>query len=103
MILGVHKSTNKQHALKVVYLKNPTLRESHIAVLQREGTYLQASYSSALASSFTLLWPMSPLVGAIPDPFVFAWLCTSESELRSPHHTRTERTMYQTVLSAHLL
>lgn len=53
VILGVHKTTKKQHALKVVYLKNPTLKESHITVLQREGTYLQVrgSASSCLLQS----------------------------------------------------
>jgi hypothetical protein len=36
-------------------LKNPTLRESHIAVLQREGTYLQVPFPpvSKLPLNFT--------------------------------------------------
>jgi serine/threonine protein kinase len=42
VLLGVHKVSGKQHALKVVYLQKPTLREKHIAVLQREGVYLRS-------------------------------------------------------------
>ena len=41
MVLGKHKQTGKQHALKVVYLNKPGLKDKHIAVLQREGTYLR--------------------------------------------------------------
>lgn len=41
MVLGRHKQTHKHHALKVVYLNKPGLKEKHVAVLQREGTYLR--------------------------------------------------------------
>lgn len=41
VVLGRHKQTNKHHALKVVYLNKPGLKEKHVAVLQREGTYLR--------------------------------------------------------------
>jgi serine/threonine protein kinase len=40
-VLGKHKTTGKHHALKVVYLNKPGLKDKHIAVLQREGTYLR--------------------------------------------------------------
>jgi Protein kinase domain len=41
VVLGKHRQTQKQHALKVVYLNKPGLKDKHIAVLQREGTYLR--------------------------------------------------------------
>lgn len=41
VVLGRHKQTNKHHALKVVYLNKPGLKEKHVAVLQREGAYLR--------------------------------------------------------------
>lgn len=41
VVLGRHKQTHKHHALKVVYLNKPGLKEKHVAVLQREGTYLR--------------------------------------------------------------
>jgi serine/threonine protein kinase len=41
VVLGKHKTTGKQHALKVVYLNKPGLKDKHVAVLQREGTYLR--------------------------------------------------------------
>jgi hypothetical protein len=41
VVLGRHKQTNKHHALKVVYLNKPGLKDKHVAVLQREGTYLR--------------------------------------------------------------
>jgi serine/threonine protein kinase len=41
VVLGKHRTTSKHHALKVVYLNKPGLKDKHIAVLQREGTYLR--------------------------------------------------------------
>ena len=41
VVLGKHRQTQKQHALKVVYLNKPGLKDKHIAVLQREGVYLR--------------------------------------------------------------
>ena len=40
-MLGKHRTTSKHHALKVVYLNKPGLKDKHIAVLQREGVYLR--------------------------------------------------------------